>query len=442
MRTSLRGLLLLITLFSSLLPLTALSAERGHPEQVTVNGKTYAWPRSPVVVVCIDGGDPEYVGAALEKKLLPNMKRFMDEGFSAVAYGAMPSFTNPNNISIITGMPPSVHGISGNYFLNPETGKEVMMNEPEFLRADSILAEFSKHGAKVVAITAKDKLTKLLRHKIKDGITFSSEKADKCNMKENGINNCLEYVGKPLPDVYSGDLSLFVLEAGVKILEREKPDIMYLSLTDYIQHKYAPGTKEANEFYHALDDAFGRLAAAGALVALTGDHGMNDKSNPDGSPKVIYLQDILDKEFGNDKTKVILPITDPYVAHHGSLGSLAMVFFREQMSPTAVTDAVSKLPGVEFALERESAVKRFDLPADRIGDIIIVGDKGTVLGTKKESHDLSQLGGMRLRSHGGLADSKVSFIFSRNLNSNYEGIAKSRQLRNYDVFDFALNGVK
>src|SRR5208283_2829034 len=297
MRTSLRGLLLLITLFSSLLPLTALSAERGHPEQVTVNGKTYAWPRSPVVVVCIDGGDPEYVGAALEKKLLPNMKRFMDEGFSAVAYGAMPSFTNPNNISIITGMPPSVHGISGNYFLNPETGKEVMMNEPEFLRADSILAEFSKHGAKVVAITAKDKLTKLLRHKIKDGITFSSEKADKCTIKENGIENCLEYVGKSLPDVYSGDLSLFVLEAGIKILEREKPDITYLSLTDYIQHKYAPGTREANEFYQALDNAFGRLAATGALVALTGDHGMNDKSNPDGSPKVVYLQDVLDKQF-------------------------------------------------------------------------------------------------------------------------------------------------
>jgi len=339
-------------------------------------------------------------------------------------------------------MPPSVHGISGNYFLNPETGKEVMMNEPEFLRADSILAEFSKHGAKVVAITAKDKLTRLLRHKIKDGITFSSEKADKCNMKANGIDNCLEYVGKPLPDVYSGDLSLFVLEAGVKILEREKPDIMYLSLTDYIQHKYAPGTKEANEFYHALDNAFGRLAAAGALVALTGDHGMNDKSNPDGSPKVVYLQDVLDKEFGNDKTRVILPITDPYVAHHGSLGSLAMVFFREQMPSGAVRDVLSKLPGVELALDRESAAKRFELPLDRIGDIIAVGDKGTVLGTKKESHDLSQLGGMRLRSHGGLADSNVSFILSRKLNSNYEGIAKSRQLRNYDIFDFALNGVK
>jgi phosphonoacetate hydrolase len=442
MKTSTKGVLFLIALFSCVLSTVSLNAESGHPQEVTVNGKGYHWPACPVVVVCIDGGDPEYVNAALEKGLLPNVKKFMDEGFSAVALGAMPSFTNPNNMSIITGMPPSVHGISGNYFLNPETGKEIMMNEPEFLRADSILAAFSESGAKVVAITAKDKLSKMLKYKVKNGITFSSEKADKCSMHENGIENCLEYAGKPLPDVYSGDLSLFVLEAGIKILEREKPDIMYLSLTDYMQHKYAPGTKEANEFYQALDNAFGRLAASGALIALTGDHGMNDKSNPDGSPKVVYLQDELDKEFGNGKTRVILPITDPYVAHHGALGSLAMVFLRERTPPETVIEVIRKLPGVELVLDRESAVKRFDLPSDRIGDFVVVGDKGTVLGTKKENHDLTKLGGMRLRSHGGLADANVSFILSRNLNNKYQDIAKSRQLRNYDIFDFALNGVK
>ena len=419
-----------------------MAAENQHPHQVVVNGKSYSWPASPVVVVCIDGGDPAYVTAALEKNLLPNMKRFMGEGFSTVAYGAMPSFTNPNNISIITGVPPLVHGISGNFFLNPETGKEVMMNEPEFLRAESILAKFSEHGAKVIAITAKDKLSKMLGYKVRNGIVFSSEKADKCTKKENGIDNCLEYVGRPLPDVYSGDLSLFVLEAGIKILQNEKPDIMYLSLTDYIQHKYAPGTKEADDFYHALDSAFGRLAASGAVIALTGDHGMNDKSNADGSPKVIYLQDVLDKKFGPGNTKVILPITDPYVLHHGALGSFATVFFRGEVTTADAIDAIDKLPGVELVMDRVSAVKRFDLPPDRIGDLVVLGDKGTVLGTKKENHDLSKLGGMRLRSHGGLADSTVSFILSRPLNKAYKNIAGSRQLRNYDIFDFALNGIR
>lgn len=435
-------MIVLIACFICFLITNGVTAEDKHPNQIIVNGKSYSWPASPIVIVCIDGGDPEYVTAALEKDLLPNMKRFMNEGFSAVASGAMPSFTNPNNISIITGVPPSVHGISGNYFLNPATGQEVMMNEPEFLRADSILAKFSEYGAKIVAITAKDKLSKMLRYKIQNGIVFSSEKADKCTKKENGIDNCLEYVGRPLPDVYSGDLSLFVLEAGIKILQEEKPDIMYLSLTDYIQHKYAPGTKEANDFYQALDDAFGRLAASGAVIAITGDHGMNDKSKADGSPNVIYLQDMLDKEFGAGKTKVILPITDPYVSHHGALGSFATVFFRGQVSTGDAINAIKQLPGVELVMDRESAVKRFELPSDRIGDLIVIGDKGTVLGTKQENHDLSQLGGMRLRSHGGLADSKISFILSRPLNKKYEDITKSRQLRNYDIFDFALNGLQ
>jgi phosphonoacetate hydrolase len=354
----------------------------------------------------------------------------------------MPSFTNPNNISIITGVPPSVHGISGNYFLNPETGEEVMMTEPEFMRAESILAKFSENGAKVAAITAKDKLSKLLRHKIRNGIAFSSEKADKCTKEENGIHNCLEYVGKPLPDVYSGDLSTFVLEAGIKILEREKPDIMYLSLTDYIQHTYAPGTKEANDFYHALDHAFGRLASSGAVIALTGDHGMNDKSDAHGSPNVIYLQEVLDQTIGDGKAKVILPITDPYVAHHGALGSFATIFFRSQISIAAAVNALNRVPGLEMVMDHDSAVKEFELPADRVGDLIIIGNKGTVLGIKKENHDLTKLGGMRLRSHGGVADSKVSFIISHPINNNFNNIADLHQLRNYEIFDFVLNKLR
>jgi len=61
------------------------------------------------------------------------------EGASVTALSAMPSFTNPNNISIITGRPPSVHGIAGNYFHDPATGREVMMNDARFLRAGTIM---------------------------------------------------------------------------------------------------------------------------------------------------------------------------------------------------------------------------------------------------------------------------------------------------------------
>jgi phosphonoacetate hydrolase len=421
---------------------THVSAAENHPQQITVNGKNYNWPKAPVVVVLIDGGDPAYVNAGLARGLLPHFQKFMNDGFVSVALGAMPSFTNPNNVSVITGVPPSVHGISGNFFLNPATGRETMMDQPEFLRADSILAKFSEHGARVVAITAKDKLAKILAYRLQNGIAFSAEHADTCTLKENGIGDCLAYVGKPLPNEYSGDLSLFVLEAGVKILQREKPDLMYLTLSDYIQHKYAPGSKEANEFYVAVDNYVGRLAALGAIVALTGDHGMNDKSKADGSPNIVFLQDLLDKEFGSGKTRVILPITDPYVKHHGALGSYATVFFKQPVSATAAMSLISKQPGVELVLNRASAAKKFDLPADRIGDLVVMSDRGTVLGKSKATLDLSQLGGIRLRSHGGLSDRNIYLVFSHPLNDTYANIALSRQLRNFDVFEFALNGLR
>jgi len=426
---------------SLLFAATVLLAAQNHPQQISVNGKNYNWPKSPVVVILIDGGDPSYVNTGLSQGLLPNFKKLMTDGFVSVALGAMPSFTNPNNISVITGVPPSFHGISGNFFLNPATGQEAMMDQPEYLRADSILAKFSEQGAKVVALTAKDKLAKMLAYKLR-GISFSAEKADKCTKAVNGIDNCPAYVGKPVPSEYSADLSLFVLEAGIRLLEREKPDLMYLSLSDYIQHKHAPGSKEATEYYNGIDKALGRLLALGATVALTADHGMNDKSKADGTPNIVFLEDLLDKQFGSGKTQVILPITDPYVKHHGALGSYATIYFKQPISATAAMNLLDKQPGVELVLNRAASAKLFDLPADRIGDLVVVADRGTVLGKSKATLDLSGLGGMRLRSHGGLADRNVYLMFSRPLNDKYAEIALSRQLRNFDVFEFVLNGLQ
>ncbi len=395
-----------------------------------------------MVVVLIDGGDPAYVDAALAAGLLPHFRKFMTEGFVSAALGAMPSFTNPNNISVITGVAPAVHGISGNFFLNPATGQEAMMDRPEFLRADSILAKFSQQGAKVAAITAKDKLTKMLAYHLRNGISFSAERAGQCTKQENGIEDCLAYAGKPLPDAYSAELSLFALEAGIRVLEREKPDLLFISLSDYVQHKYAPGSREANEFYVGIDRALGRMAALGATLAITADHGMNDKSDAAGAPRVVFLQDVLDRQYGAGKTKVILPITDPYVQHHGALGSYATVFLQPGVSATGAMRLLYQQQGVELVLSREPAAKTFELPADRIGDLIVTGDRGTVLGKSKATLDLSTLGGMRLRSHGGLADRSVYLMFSRPLNERYAELALSRQLRNYDVFDFLLNGLQ
>ena len=172
-----------------------------------------------------------------------------------------------------------------------------MMNDPRYLRAGTILAAFADAGAKVAVVTAKDKLRKLLGHKMK-GICFSSEKADQATLEENGIDKVVEMVGMPVPSVYSAELSEFVFVAGVKLMERQRPDLMYLSTTDYIQHKAAPGTPLANAFYAMMDRNLAKLDLMGATIVLTADHGMNSKHDKDGQPNVVYLQDVLDEWTG------------------------------------------------------------------------------------------------------------------------------------------------
>jgi len=414
-------------------------------QPVIANQISYAWPQRPVVVVVIDGGDPAYIEQGLKDGIIPNIARFMREGFSAVADGTVPSFTCPNNISLITGTPPAVHGISGNYYLDAATGQAVVMTGPELLRCHTIIGEFAEAGAKVVAITAKDKLRKQLGKGLTfahGDISFSSEKADQCTLAENGIENVLELVGMPLPDMYSMDLSLFVLEAGIKLLERDRPDLLFLSLTDYIQHKHAPGDPVANEFYRRIDAAFGRLAAFGAVVALTADHGMNDKSTAEGRPKVIFLQDILDREFGQGDTRVICPITDAFVKHHGALGGFVRVWcLGGKATPQAVIDLVKDLPGVAEALDKAEVCRRFELPPDREGDVAVIGDIGTVIGAAEAEHDLSNLADARLRSHGAVTEARVPFILSHPLNAEYRQRAATTPLKSYQLFDYAINGV-
>ena len=408
-----------------------------------LNDISYSWPRKPLAVVCIDGGDPEYLETGLRDGIIPNIARFMNEGFYQVAQGSMPSFTCPNNMSIVTGTEPEIHGISGNFFIDPETQEPVVMTGPELLRSRSIMSEFSREGARVVSITAKDKLRKQLQKDMdlsSGSVSFSSQYADNCTMEENGIENVLEFVGQPLPDMYSAELSLFVLDAGIKLLKEQKPDLLYLSLTDFIQHAHAPGSEEANNFYIEMDRRFGILQENGALVALTADHGMGDKSDENGEPNVIWLQDILDQNPGAGTCRVICPITDAFVGHHGALGGFVRIYLENKDDRNKVYDVVKAIEGVEKVWTAENVAKELEQPLDREGDLAVVADKRTVIGGSKIDHDLSALKGKRLRTHGSLHEAMVPFILSEPLNDKYSNRAKDNTLRSREIFEYALNG--
>ncbi|HET8584583.1 MAG TPA: phosphonoacetate hydrolase [Casimicrobiaceae bacterium] len=401
-------------------------------QPIEVNGRRYRWPARPLVVVCIDGCEPDYVNQAITAGTAPWMAGLNGRATCLTADCVVPSFTNPNNLSIVTGAPPSVHGICGNYFYDPDARAEVMMNDPKYLRAGTILAAFADAGASVAVVTAKDKLRALLGHRL-SGICFSSEHADKVTRAANGIDDALSLAGMPLPSVYSAQLSEFVFAAGAALLERERPDIMYLSTTDYVQHKHAPGTWAANVFTGMLDRYLARLDAAGASIVLTADHGMSAKTDAFGRPNIVFLQDVLDAAYGEHATRVILPITDPYVVHHGALGSYATVYVEGRVSVDDVRERIAAIRGIDLVLTREAACQRFELPADRIGDLVVVSERLTAIGSRQSAHDLSGLDAP-LRSHGGISEQRVPLIANRAAHDLPE-----RRWRNFDAFDLGLN---
>ncbi len=402
-----------------------------HPP-VVANGRAYSWPTVPAVAICLDGCEPEYLEVAIAKGLMPTLKRIRATGTDRLAHSVIPSFTNPNNLSIATGRPPSVHGICGNYLYEPETGKEVMMNDVRFLRAPTVFQAFYDAGARVAMVTAKDKLRALLGAGLKFGedraIAFSSERSGTTTKAEHGIDNASAWLGMPVPEVYSSELSEFVFAAGVKLLKEWKPDVMYLSTTDYIQHKYAPDQKGALDFYAMFDRYLAELDSLGAAVVVTADHGMKPKHLKDGSPAVIYVQDALDGMLGKDQARVILPITDPYVVHHGALGSFATAYLPEGADKANVMADLAAIPGMTLVIDKQAAMRRFELPGDRIGDIVMISGENMTLGTSAHRHDLAALK-EPLRSHGGLTEQVVPFIVNRKID-----LPEAPVLRNFDAF--------
>ena len=402
---------------------------------VLANDRVYPMPKVPAIAICLDGCEPEYLDKAIADGLMPTLKRMREEGTDRLAHSVIPSFTNPNNLSIATGRPPSVHGICGNYLIDPETGEEVMMNDVRFLRAPTVFKQFYDAGARVAVVTAKDKLRALLGAGLSfddnRARCFSAEKSDSSTQEEHGQEKASQWLGMAQPEVYSAELSEFVFAAGVKLLREWKPDVMYLTTTDYVQHKYAPDQAEAKSFYAMFDRYLTELDALGAAIVVTADHGMKPKHHADGSPNVIYVQDLMDAWLGKDAARVILPITDPYVVHHGALGAFATAYLPEGADVAGIMAKLEARDEIILVVDKAEAIKRFELPGDRIGDIVMISGENICIGTSAHRHDLAALK-EPLRSHGGLTEQEVPFIVNRRVD-----LPSKPELRNFDAFFYA-----
>jgi phosphonoacetate hydrolase len=266
---------------------------------------------------------------------------------------------------------------------------------------------------------------------------------------------------RAVPDIYNPHISLYLLELGLQLLradlareqsascsaQNNKKDslppsrLYYLSTTDFVQHKYMPSDHEAVEFYRYIDSVLGRLDALGAVVGVTADHGMGSKVGFDGRPKVVFLAEELAKH-GVKNPRIVLPITDPYVRHHSSLGGYATVYLEDKRDEE-VQRAMKLLratPGIYTVLNRAEAAKAFELPSDRLGDIVVLADGHSVLGKGKEDHDLDQV--PHLRTHGGLDEATVPMLINRRLDQQYSKRMTTGKARNWHLLDIMLNGVE
>ncbi|WP_295712753.1 alkaline phosphatase family protein [Mucilaginibacter sp.] len=285
-------------------------------------------------------------------------------------------------------------------------------------------------------MTAKEKLRDILLFKL-NGIAFSAEKVDQATVETHGIGNLEETLGHKTPQIYSADASLFVLRAGVALMKKGMADFLYLSLTDCMQHTYAPDTEESLAFYEAQDAELGRMLELGAIIGATADHGMNAKVKADGSPNVLFIETMLTEKFG-EGFKVICPITDPYVKHHGALGSYVVVHIENTIKIQEVKNWLAVQPGVTEVYDKETGCRVLEQPADRTGDLFVLSARDVVVGKTAAHHDLAALDGT-LRSHGGRYEEMVPLVVSHPLNKAYK-MKTQGDPRNFDVFDFTVNG--
>ncbi|WP_226366456.1 alkaline phosphatase family protein [Pseudonocardia sp. ICBG162] len=400
---------------------------------IVANDRHYRVPDRPTVVLTVDGGDPDYLDDALRRGIVPRLAGMLAEG-GEYRRGAseMPSLTNPNNLSIVTGVAPALHGVPGNYCRLPD-GTLQLFDDPAFLRAPSIHAVLAEHGVPTLMVTTKEKLRRLLGH---GGVpSVSVERV--ADLPEYGIDDLAALVGLAPPGIYDWDASHYAMRIGLAV-HRARPEIrlFYVSLTDRVQHAAAPGDELSDRFLTEFDTLLGEYLDAGFVVGITADHGMNAKHGADGEPTVHYLTDVLE-EAGVAVDEVVLPITDPYVRHHGALGSFAWIYLPEPERDRARA-VLAGLPGIEEVWDRADAATVHEHPADRIGDLAVSSSAHVALGTRARDHDLSGLHGA-LRSHGGRHEQPIPLITSRPVAGPLARRFRSGVLRSRDLHDLVLN---
>jgi phosphonoacetate hydrolase len=339
------------------------------------------------VIGMIDGFGTDYFGA----QSMPSLRHMATAGLHREVKAIMPTVTNVNNVSISCSALPREHGLTGNSYYNETTGEADYMESGEFLLRPTLSERAARHDVKSALLTCKNKTVNLLARSTE--IAVAAENPPAAYVNRFGA----------APNIYSREINYWLWSVAVDLL-KTRPDIgvIYVHTTDYPMHMWAPDRDESQEHLKRLDQLIGDAAEAApdAAFFLTADHGMNYKKR---------CWD-LDKALGARGTQVRFALSaekDRYVKHHRTFGGTAYVWLNSPADAADVKERILQLEGIEAVRTREEAARDFDLMPERIGELVVTGDKDTVFGELAGDFEALE---PSYRSHGSLHESDVPLI--------------------------------
>lgn len=339
--------------------------------------------RARILIALIDGFDPEY----LERSDMPNLKRLISSGVYRVGKCVLPSVTNVNNASVVTGCFPDEHGIVTNFYYDPRTGESKEMESAEFLLRPTIFERAGKAGLRAALVTAKDKIKTLLSRGAHIAVAAEAPEPE-----------FVAAIG-PNPDMYSAEVNYWVFRAARHLFQQQGIDLLYLSTTDYMMHTYAPGDAPSLEHLHRLDQLLGEMldGIPNLTVLLTADHGMNAKTEGIDIARVLGSKGI--------EAEAVPIIRDRHVVHHRNLGGACYVYLKRRADAGRAREVLRAASGVEEVHARNEAARRFHLPADRIGDFFLLAARHVAFGALPAARQE-----IKVRSHGSRYEQAVPIL--------------------------------
>ncbi len=339
------------------------------------------------IILMLDGFGIEY----FRESDMPVLKKMAKDGFFHEGKAVFPTLTNANNISIVCGSFPQIHGVTTNCYLDPITGKPAFLEDSGFLKSPTLFEMAARQGIRSALVTGKSKTIGILGGSVDAGL--SAQDADPETIRDFGIP----------PDIYSSEVNVWIMRSGMKILQsRPDIDVLYIHTTDYPMHMWAPEDERSLGHLSRLDSLIGEMADRypDAVFLVTADHGMNPKK------ECLDLEKIL-RASGFPVRAAISPVADRLVKHHGGHGGVSYIYLADRSRRDEILDFLSGLKGVDTALPSEDAAISYRLDKDRIGDIVVGADRQTVFGTLEQERAALNEG---YRNHGSRFEEAIPLI--------------------------------